>query len=129
MHADPQRAEELRNIGPPFSCHAWATRVWPNLNTLVAVCSGTFSTAIPKVMIPPSLYRQYSDDCQTRSVIGSDIIIQTVAYGSTECIIGKPFNLDDPMTFVVDTEDVVEYLDIANDLTQENILEAVRIVV
>ena len=49
MRADPKRAEELRNIGPPLSCPGWAQRVWPTLNTLVSICSGTFATAIPKV--------------------------------------------------------------------------------
>ena len=51
MHADPRRAEELKNIGPPFSCTTWAPRVWPNLNTMVAVCGGTFATALPKASI------------------------------------------------------------------------------
>ena len=55
MRADPQRAEELRKIGPPFSFPAWAPRVWPNLNTLFAVCSGTFAIALPKVSVPVQL--------------------------------------------------------------------------
>ena len=51
MHADPQRAEELSNIGPPFSSPAWASRVWPNLKTLMCICSGTFATSLPMVEI------------------------------------------------------------------------------
>lgn len=60
-------------------------------------------------------------------MIGPDIVIQSLGYGCTECILGKPLNLNDPITFVVDTEDVAEYLDIANIQTDENILQAVRI--
>ncbi|KIK28186.1 hypothetical protein PISMIDRAFT_606870 [Pisolithus microcarpus 441] len=48
--ANPQRAEELQSIGPPLTCSTWARRVWPNLKTLVCICSGTFATAMPKVM-------------------------------------------------------------------------------
>ncbi|KAI6012975.1 hypothetical protein EDC04DRAFT_2760255 [Pisolithus marmoratus] len=51
FRAHPQRAEELRNIGPPLTCPAWAQRVWPNLNTLVSICSGTFAIVIPQVMV------------------------------------------------------------------------------
>ncbi|KIK14917.1 hypothetical protein PISMIDRAFT_342535 [Pisolithus microcarpus 441] len=48
--ANPQRAEELQSIGPPLTCSTWAQRVWPNLKTLVCICSGTFATTMPKVM-------------------------------------------------------------------------------
>lgn len=57
-------------------------------------------------------------------MIGPDIVIQSLGYGSTECILGKPL---DATTFVVDTEDVAEYLDIADIQTDQNILQAVRI--
>ena len=60
-------------------------------------------------------------------MIGPDVVIQSLGYGSTECILGKPLNLDDALTFVIDTEDVAEYLDIANNQMQDNILQAVRI--
>ena len=49
MRADPKRVEELRHIGPPLSCPGWAQRVWPRLTTLGAICSGVFSTPLPKV--------------------------------------------------------------------------------
>ena len=58
MRASPQRAEELKNIGPPSSCTAWAVHVWPNLNTLVAVCGGTFATALPKASITFQCYQK-----------------------------------------------------------------------
>ncbi|KIM56354.1 hypothetical protein SCLCIDRAFT_243824 [Scleroderma citrinum Foug A] len=105
MRADPQRANELTSIGPPLSFPEWAPRVWTNLNTLVCICGGTFATALPLA----------------RSVIGPDIVIQSLGYGSTECILGKPL---DATTFVVDTKDVAEYLDIADIQTDQNILQA-----
>ena len=40
---------------PPFSFPAWAPHVWPSLNILFAVCSGTFAIALPKVSVPVQL--------------------------------------------------------------------------
>ena len=60
-------------------------------------------------------------------MIGPDIVIQSLGYGSTECILGKPLNHNDAITFVVDTEDVAEYLDLTNDQTLDSILQAVCI--
>ena len=51
MRADPQRADELRSIGPPLSFPAWVRRIWPNFYALVCVCGGPFVTMLPKVRI------------------------------------------------------------------------------
>lgn len=108
FRASPQRAEELQNIGPPLTCPAWAQRVWPNLKTLVCICSGTFATVIPKA----------------RSVLGPNVLIQNVGYGCTECIMGRMLNADDTETFVFETGDVIEFLDASETLVHDKILQA-----
>ncbi|KAI5989951.1 GH3 auxin-responsive promoter [Pisolithus albus] len=108
FRANPQRAEELQSIGPPLTCNAWAKRVWPNLETLVCICSGTFATVMPKA----------------RSILGQNVLIQNVGYGCTECIMGRTLNVDDTETFVFDTGDFVEFLDISEALVHENILQS-----
>ncbi|KAI5993123.1 GH3 auxin-responsive promoter, partial [Pisolithus marmoratus] len=108
FQANPQRAEELQNIGPPLSCPGWAQRVWPNLKTLVCICSGTFATVMPKA----------------RSVLGQNVHIRNVGYGCTECPMGRMLNIDDNETFVLETDNVVEFLDTSEALVHDNILQA-----
>ncbi|KAI6115647.1 GH3 auxin-responsive promoter [Pisolithus croceorrhizus] len=108
LRANPRRAEELQNIGPPLNCPGWAQRVWPNLKTVVCICSGMFATLIPKA----------------RSVLGPNVLIQNIGYGCTECSIGRMLNIDDTETFVLETTDVVEFLDTSEVLVHDNILQA-----
>ncbi|KAI6028016.1 GH3 auxin-responsive promoter [Pisolithus microcarpus] len=108
--ANPQRAEELQSIGPPLTCSTWARRVWPNLKTLVCICSGTFATAMPK----------------TRWTLGQNVFIQNVGYGCTECLMGRMLDVDDTEACVFDTGDVIEFLDISEAVVHDNILQAVR---
>ncbi|KAI6038823.1 GH3 auxin-responsive promoter [Pisolithus marmoratus] len=108
FQVNPQRAEELQNIGSPLSCSGWAQRVWPNLKTLVCICSGTFATVMPKA----------------RSVLGQNILIQNVGYGCTECGMGRMLNVNDTETFVLESRDVVEFLDTSEALVHDNILQA-----
>ncbi|KIM56348.1 hypothetical protein SCLCIDRAFT_1220383 [Scleroderma citrinum Foug A] len=105
MHADPQRAEELRSIGPPFSCPAWAPRVWPNLRVLSCICSGIFANTLP----------------MARSVIGPDVVVKNPGFACTECLLAGPFNPEDTETLVASTKDIVEYLDVADNQIHENI--------
>ncbi|KAI5998647.1 GH3 auxin-responsive promoter [Pisolithus albus] len=108
FRANPERAEELQNIGPPLDRPGWAQRVWPNLKTVVCVCSGMFATLIPKA----------------RSVLGPNVLIQNIGYGCTECSIGRMLNIGDTETFVLETGDHIEFLDTSRALVQENILQA-----
>lgn len=48
FHANPERAAELAEIGPPFSCEGWAAHVWPKLRIIAFGCSGSFATVLPK---------------------------------------------------------------------------------
>ncbi|KAF9234047.1 GH3 auxin-responsive promoter [Melanogaster broomeanus] len=111
-HADPERATELREIGSPFSCVGWAARVWPKLRIVMAISSGTFSTALPKV----------------RSVLGPTIAIYSPGYGSTECeTTAFPYDLNDLDTFVLVAGEVFEFLHVAAEETHENLVQAVRL--
>ncbi|KAL4066057.1 GH3 auxin-responsive promoter [Scleroderma citrinum] len=107
MHANPQRAEELQGIGPPLSCPAWAERVWPNLKVLTCICSGTFSTAVPKA----------------RTVLGPNVAINSPGYICTEGLRGTMLNVGDTETFFFDTEDVLEFLDVMDTQTHRNIVQ------
>ncbi|KIN97892.1 hypothetical protein M404DRAFT_1005747, partial [Pisolithus tinctorius Marx 270] len=108
MHADPQRADELQDIGPPLSSPGWAQRVWPNLKVLSGICSGTFATVLP----------------QARSVLGPNVVIHNPCYICTECLIGRSLNFDDTETFVVATNDLIEFLDMTEQQTHGQVLQA-----
>ncbi|KAF8836527.1 hypothetical protein BDN67DRAFT_1014640 [Paxillus ammoniavirescens] len=106
LHANPGRATELREIGSPFSCAGWAARVWPKMRMLVAVGSGPYAFVLPKV----------------RSVLGPTIAIRGRGYGATESVFAACYE-DHLDTFVLQTEDVVEFLDAAAEETHQNILQ------
>ncbi|KAI6138933.1 GH3 auxin-responsive promoter [Pisolithus tinctorius] len=108
MGADPQRADELQNIGPPLSYPGWAQQVWPNLKLLTGVCSGTFAASLP----------------QARSILGPNVIIQNPFYICTECLIGRTLNFEDTETFVVATDDLIEFLDMKEERPHGQVLQA-----
>ena len=62
-------------------------------------------------------------------MIGPKVAIHSPGYASTECLLAKPLNPEDTETFVVNTEDLVEYLDVVDKDNQAhgNIRQAVRI--
>ncbi|KAI6009518.1 GH3 auxin-responsive promoter [Pisolithus orientalis] len=96
MQADPQWADELQDIGPPLSSPGWAQRVWPNLKVLSGVCSG----------------------------LGPNVVIHNPCYICTECLIGRSLNFDDTETFVVATNDLIEFLDMTEPQTHGQVLQA-----
>jgi len=128
MHADPKRAEELRHIGPPLSCSGWAQLAWPRLTTLVCICSGAFAVALPNVRSCLfSSIVQYPHSHQARMVLGPNITIHNFGYGCTEGLRGKAINFGDSGDFVLETEDIVEFLDVTEKQTVDNIVQAVCI--
>ena len=60
-------------------------------------------------------------------MIGPNVVITNHGYGCSECVIGVPLNREDVDVFVVNSANVVEYLDVAEKQAHENILQAVRI--
>ncbi|KAI6038426.1 GH3 auxin-responsive promoter [Pisolithus marmoratus] len=108
MHADPQRADELQQIGPPLSFPGWAQRVWPSLKLFTGICSGAFAAQLPQI----------------RSVLGPNVAIYNPWYACTECLIGRNLNPYDTETFVVSTDDLIEFLDMTDDSTNGDVLQA-----
>ncbi|KAI6129046.1 GH3 auxin-responsive promoter [Pisolithus croceorrhizus] len=108
MHADPQRADELQRIGPPLSSPGWAQCVWPNLKLFTSVCSGTFAAALPQV----------------RSVLGPNAVLHNPWYVCTECLIGRNLNPEDTETFVVATDELIEFLDMTEEQMRGEVLQA-----
>ena len=63
---------------------------------------------------------------QVRSILGPHVSIRCLGYGSTEAAIGAPYDnkLDE---FVLQSDDIVEFLDLSLDATHENLRQAVSI--
>ncbi|KIJ59269.1 hypothetical protein HYDPIDRAFT_33339 [Hydnomerulius pinastri MD-312] len=108
LRANPERADELREIGPPSSCDGWAARVWPDFEMILTICSGGFATALPKV----------------RSILGPAVNIINPGYGSTECNIAANFDPTDLDSLVITTEDVIEFMDVTVEESERCILQA-----
>ncbi|KAH0828161.1 GH3 auxin-responsive promoter [Lanmaoa asiatica] len=107
FHADPERAAELLEIGPPFSVEGWVTRVWPNVKYTSTVCSGQFATVVPKL----------------RSILGPNVLLHGFGYNSSEAGVGVPFRnrLDE---FVLQSDEIIEFLDVSRAETHENLRQA-----
>ncbi|EIW76591.1 hypothetical protein CONPUDRAFT_76226 [Coniophora puteana RWD-64-598 SS2] len=100
FRADTKRARELRMIGPPSrTTEGWAVRVWPQLEVLSAICSGTFERVLPQV----------------RAYIGPSIIIRNPVYASSECAMGISYH--DQVFNVIKTlnDGYIEMLEITAD--------------
>ncbi|KAF8141160.1 GH3 auxin-responsive promoter [Boletus edulis] len=106
--ADPTRAAELLDIGPPFSCKGWFTRVWPSARVLMTVCSGPFASVVPKV----------------RSILGPDVALRGVGYRASEGTVGLTHDATKLDEFVLKTDDIVEFLDVSRDETHEQLCQA-----
>ncbi|KAI9568804.1 GH3 auxin-responsive promoter [Boletus coccyginus] len=106
--ADPARAAELVNIGPPISSEGWMARVWPNARVLMTVCSGPFATVLPKV----------------KFILGPNVALRSVGYLASEAGMGLPHDgkLDE---FVLKSDDaVIEFLDVSLEETHEHLCQA-----
>ncbi|EIW75937.1 hypothetical protein CONPUDRAFT_131422 [Coniophora puteana RWD-64-598 SS2] len=100
FYADPERAEELRKIGPPSrTAVGWATKTWPGLNSLRAISTGAFERLLPKL----------------RAFVGPDVKVATPGYGCTECPVGGTFGAEVPSVFKVVNDNYIELLEILDD--------------
>ncbi|KAG6375687.1 GH3 auxin-responsive promoter [Boletus reticuloceps] len=108
FHPNPERAAELLEIGSPFSFEGWFARVWPKANGLVTICSGPFATVLPKV----------------RSILGPNVSIRGPGYGCSEGSFGVPHDVNKLDEFVLQSDDIVEFLDASLDATHENLRQA-----
>ena len=60
-------------------------------------------------------------------MLGPNIIIHNFGYGCTEGLRGKAINLGESGEFILENEGVVEFLDVTNEQTTDNIVQAVCI--
>ncbi|KAI9458738.1 GH3 auxin-responsive promoter [Boletus coccyginus] len=107
-NANPARADELREIGPPSSGEGWAARVWPQLRRFVGVCSGSFGTCLPQV----------------RAILGPTTAIRNHGYTSSESSMAVSYEPDDVERYVFDTDDVLEFVDAESQGGSSDILHA-----
>ncbi|KAJ3134871.1 hypothetical protein HK101_004296 [Irineochytrium annulatum] len=103
--ADPARAAELRAI--PRS-EGWLKRVWPDLDVVIAICSGTFSNVIPKI----------------RWHIGDRVAIETLGLTCSESMAAVMHDPKDLNLFkVVGTDDIIEYLPAEAEETPDAVVQ------
>ncbi|KAI9573260.1 GH3 auxin-responsive promoter [Boletus coccyginus] len=98
---DPERAAELRRIGPPSSRPGWCGHVWPNLRSVTTIASGSFASSVPLA----------------KWFLGPDTNILSLGYGSTEDIIGSPYNPLELNQYKPNSEIIIEFLDISKSDT------------
>ncbi|KAG9312152.1 GH3 auxin-responsive promoter [Chiua virens] len=103
--ADPERAAELLDIGPPFSREGWFALVWPKTSVVAMVCSGTFVTGLPKV----------------RSILGPTVALRSPGYFASEVTLGFAHDANKLDEFVLNIKDVIEFLDDCQDETHINL--------
>ncbi|KAI6138938.1 GH3 auxin-responsive promoter-domain-containing protein [Pisolithus tinctorius] len=105
--------EQIDHVRPylqdPLSCPGWAQRVWPKLKLLTNICSGTFATALPQ----PGEVNSWTN-----------VIIHNPWYICSECLIGRTLNFGDTETFVVATDDLIEFLDMTTERMPGQVLQA-----
>ncbi|KAH0826794.1 hypothetical protein J3R83DRAFT_5217 [Lanmaoa asiatica] len=107
FNANPARADELREIGPPSSGDGWAVRVWPRLRRLAGVWSGPFWTCLSQV----------------RAILEPTISIRSHGYASSESIMPVFLDPDDLETFVFETQDVLQFVNAEAQGTSTTILQ------
>ncbi|KAI9461091.1 GH3 auxin-responsive promoter [Boletus coccyginus] len=93
---DPERAAELRRLGRPFSLPGWCSHVWPNLRSITAIASGSFTSSVPLA----------------KWFLGPNMDIRALGYGSTESWIGSPYDPLELNQFKTNSEIIIEFLDI-----------------
>lgn len=99
------------------------------MNELRTICSGQFATVVPKVCD-----YMLSHDCDTlkhliqvRFIVGPNVSIHGFAYGASEAMIGYPHDANKPDEFVLQSDDIVEFLDISQDESHENLCQVVSV--
>ncbi|EIW81566.1 hypothetical protein CONPUDRAFT_165674 [Coniophora puteana RWD-64-598 SS2] len=116
--ANPDRAKELRNLGPPSqTAEGWATKAWPRFELLIAITTGTFGRVLPKArafipFISRAQCLKHQKPSQVRAYIGPDVPVRNVVYASAEGGIGIVYNDRLPNVVQVVTDDYIEFLEI-----------------
>lgn len=94
---------------------------------LCASAVARFPLQYPRYGISSIIFDAVVSLFQTRTVIGDNVTIHNHGYVSTEGLRGKALNFGDAGEFFFETEDVVEFLDVTDEQTSDNIIQAVSI--
>ncbi|KAG1878396.1 GH3 auxin-responsive promoter [Suillus tomentosus] len=113
---DPDRAAELREIGPP-GIQGWAVRVWPDLTRFIGITGGPAAASVPKA-------------CQITHALGPSVFTQSPGYGSSEGGVAITYHKGDPNTDykVVLVDVVTEFLDVHSNEPSEHVLSVHELV-
>ncbi|OAX33279.1 hypothetical protein K503DRAFT_804497 [Rhizopogon vinicolor AM-OR11-026] len=111
--ANPTRAAELREIGPPGEAEGWAVRVWPALTKFIGITGGVAAVVVPKIT----------------HVLGPSVAIRSRVYGSSECRIALRYLNGNPaIDLKVTMDNLIEFVDVLSDEPSERILSAWELV-
>ncbi|KAG2120480.1 GH3 auxin-responsive promoter, partial [Suillus discolor] len=104
---NPDRAAELREIGPP-GIQGWAIRVWPDLTRFIGITGGPAAASVPKIT----------------HALGPSVFAQSPGYGSSEGGVAITYHKGDPNTDykVVLVDVVTEFLDVHSNEPSEHVL-------
>ena len=129
FNANPARADELRKIGPPSLRDGWAARVWPRLRRVAGICSGSFGTCIPQVngFFSAMHVYIYIASNQVKAILGPTIVMRNHGYGASEAHMSVFFDPNDPETFVLETEEAIEFVDAESSGITSDVVQAVSI--
>ncbi|KAH7918154.1 hypothetical protein BV22DRAFT_1134818 [Leucogyrophana mollusca] len=105
---NPARAAELRAIGVATDTPGRLVKVWPGFKTVVAVASGLFASALPKM----------------RHYLGPTVLIRSLGLIASEGYVGLVYNPSELNLFKAVSDDVVEYLDVSLDETAASLVPA-----
>ncbi|KAH7924363.1 hypothetical protein BV22DRAFT_1164812 [Leucogyrophana mollusca] len=86
----------------------WLVKVWPGFKTVVAIASGLFASALPKM----------------HHYLGSTVLIRSPGFIASEGYVGLVYNPSELNLFKATSDDVVEYLDVSLDETAASLVPA-----
>ncbi|KAI6121059.1 GH3 auxin-responsive promoter [Pisolithus croceorrhizus] len=100
-HFPPRRdrAAQLRVIGKATDQPGWLVEIWPRLKTAISVYSGVFSVAVPKLQF----------------YLGPNVQLHSLGFGTSEAQIATAYDPSDLNLFKMTPQDVIEYLDVAEE--------------
>ncbi|KAF8553828.1 hypothetical protein OG21DRAFT_1477209 [Imleria badia] len=96
ISVDPERAAELRRLGRPSSRAGWCGHVWPNLQSVNAIASGSFASSV-------------------LLFLGPNAAIHALVSGATEGDVVWPYNPPHLNEFKLTDGASIEFLDISKD--------------
>ncbi|KAI8820286.1 GH3 auxin-responsive promoter [Fimicolochytrium jonesii] len=91
----PDRAAELRSFTSSLNDQGILKRIWPDLDSVVAISSGIFFAAYPSV----------------RHLLGPDVLVRSLGITSSESLFGRVYDVQDMNLFeIISGDEVIEFL-------------------